>query len=94
MIAAADRSAPFPSALTAAGLEVVEIADASAAALTDLAERRKVVWLAADDRRSGLTGRLADLVVRRSETGAAGPEVEILLGSYDPVGARLLDGSR
>jgi NTP pyrophosphatase (non-canonical NTP hydrolase) len=91
LILAATRGGALASALTSAGLEVQEMAEASAAALVALADQRDVVWLAADDGDAALTGQLADLVVRRSETGAAGPEVEILLGSYDPVGARLLD---
>jgi XTP/dITP diphosphohydrolase len=90
VIATASRNGSLASALISLGFEVQEIAEPAASDLMDLA-RDSVVWLAADDGDQALTGELADLVVRRAETGNAGPEVEVLVGSYDPIGARLLD---
>ncbi|MBA2774985.1 MAG: MazG family protein [Nocardioidaceae bacterium] len=52
-----------------------------------------LVWLAGD-LDGDLVEELATHVVRRSEDlerGHPGPEVEILVGSFDPVGARVLD---
>ena len=45
-----------------------------------------VVWLAAGDDDAGLVRALGDLAVRDSSV-----EVEVVYGSYDPPGARLLD---
>lgn len=93
LVACADPGLPLAAALTTAGVQVVAVPDRTAAGLLALAEGREMVWLAADDGDPALTTQLADLVVRRSEHGAgeAGPEVEIVVGSFDPVGARLLD---
>ena len=64
---------------------------AAADDLLALARDAFVTWLASDDGDQRLTERLAEVVIRRSETSEPGPEVEIVVGSYDPVGARLLD---
>jgi XTP/dITP diphosphohydrolase len=95
LIVVADRSAPLSSALIAAGVEVGERATASASSLVDLAAGRDVVWLAGDDGDPSLTAELAAHVVRRAEGGISPDEpeieVEVMVGSFDPVGARLLD---
>jgi XTP/dITP diphosphohydrolase len=71
----------------------------SAADLLALAAEGSIVFLAADDAET-LTAELAQDVVRRAESSAespgevhagAGPSVEIVVGSFDPAGARLLD---
>ncbi len=66
----------------------------TAATLIRLAADADVVWLADSDGDEALTADLAAAVVRRSEDDSAAadqPTVEIMLGSYDPPGARLLD---
>lgn len=66
--------------------------DASIAELLELARSRSVVWLdeGADDE---LSRELAAAVVGRSEARPDEPpsDVEVLIGSFDPIGARLLD---
>lgn len=93
VVAAPSADLPLVRALIAEGREIDVIADASAVDLLALAADRTVVWVSDDH--SPLSQSLAADVVRRSgQTGAAErlePEVEILVGSFDPVGARLLD---
>ncbi len=94
LVAAPRADLPLARALVAEGREVDVLGDASAADLLALAADRTVVWLTDDA--GPLNQALAADVVRRSEqTGAPTerlePEVEILVGSFDPVGARLLD---
>ncbi|MDQ3094841.1 MAG: MazG family protein, partial [Actinomycetota bacterium] len=94
VVAAPRADLPLVRALIAEGREVDVMADASAVDLLALAADRTVVWVSDDQ--GPLSQSLAADVVRRSEqTGAAAerlePEVEILVGSFDPVGARLLD---
>ncbi|MDP9317953.1 MAG: MazG family protein, partial [Actinomycetota bacterium] len=91
LVAVADAASPLAAALTADGVDVEVVPDAGASDLIARAEAQDVVWLAADDGDGALTKDLADLVVRRSESGSVGPEVEIIVGSFDPAGARLLD---
>lgn len=84
--------------MEAAGIRVGSLeGPVSAAALVAAAAGATVVWLA-DDGDEALTADLAQHVVRRSESGpgtaaTAEPtvEIEIMLGSFDPPGARLLD---
>lgn len=63
----------------------------TASDLLELAADRTVVWLCSPDGDEELTTALAEVVVRRSETAGPGPEVEIVIGSFDPIGARLVD---
>jgi NTP pyrophosphatase (non-canonical NTP hydrolase) len=97
VVATADLATPGAAALSAAGIDVREMPDAAAGDLLLLAADRVVVWLDHDGGGSGLTADLAAVVVRRSESRAGletsgdGPEIEVLVGSFDPVGARLLD---
>ena len=55
--------------------------------LADRAEQGEVVWLGSADGDPGLTDALAAEVSRRPEP----PEVEVLVGSWDVPGSRLLD---
>ena len=50
-----------------------------------------VVWLLAADGDAGLTDALARELAAAAETGRPGPEVELVAGSWDLPGARLLD---
>jgi len=93
-VAAPSADLPLVRALTAEGRNIEIMPDASAVELLALAHGRTVVWVTDDEER--LSSALAADVVRRSEhIGAAAefhePVVEILVGSFDPVGARLLD---
>ncbi|MEJ7628564.1 MAG: MazG family protein [Nocardioidaceae bacterium] len=91
LVAAADTAMPLAVALATAGIEVVARPDPTATSLLDLARDAYVVWLASDDGDPELTNELAQVVVRRGEDAVDGPEVEVVVGSFDPVGARLLD---
>ncbi len=87
----ADTGTALAHAVVAAGREVELLPEPSATLLLSRATSSDVVWLAADDGDEQLTAELAADVVHRSESGEAGAEVEVLLGSFDPPGARLLD---
>jgi XTP/dITP diphosphohydrolase len=69
----------------------VEVGQPDATGLLSLAADQTVVWLAGEDGDPALAADLAGEIVRRSETGPSGPEIEILSGSYDLPGSRLLD---
>lgn len=83
---------PQPRAIAAAG-PAVSVAEGDARALArellDRAGRGSVVWIGSPDGDPGLTEALATEATRRG--GAATPEVEVLVGSWDQPGARLLD---
>jgi XTP/dITP diphosphohydrolase len=100
-VIAADASDGLARAVAASGVAVEALTEPPTAAdLLALAAEGSIVFLAADDAEA-LTGQLAQDVVRRAESSAespevdvhagAGPSVEILVGSYDPAGSRLLD---
>jgi XTP/dITP diphosphohydrolase len=93
IVVADEPSDPLARAVTAAGVEVVVDPDATAETLLARAESADVAWLWGDRETVDFARTLADDVVGRAERGsdAGGPEVEIVVGSYDPVGARLLD---
>jgi XTP/dITP diphosphohydrolase len=61
--------------------------EALARLLVDLTDDGEVVWIGSADGDPGLTDALAAEVSRREDP----PEVEILVGSYDVPGSRLLD---
>jgi len=89
---AADTAAPAAVALQAAGVEVIglNLDDPRAAAgeLRELARAdRGVVWLAGPGGDPELVRALGDLVAR--DQGRS--ELEVVFGSWDPPGARLLD---
>ena len=76
-------------AVAAAGVEVVTTTDPLPALLAACDGGRTAVWLAADD--DDLADTLATEVVARAERGDETLEVEVLAGSYDLPGSRLLD---
>jgi len=59
--------------------------------LVERAEVATVVWLTGPDGDPGLPDALAELLSTRAESGGDVPEVELLPGSWDVPGARLLD---
>jgi XTP/dITP diphosphohydrolase len=93
-IATADVTTPIARAVSAEGLVVTELRDPAAKDVLSLAENQAVVWLAADDGEPQLVHALAGDIVARSEQpvdDASRPLVEVVVGSFDPAGARLLD---
>jgi XTP/dITP diphosphohydrolase len=82
-------------AVTAAGVRVDAAEPDLATVLDEVAAGRSVVWLCPDgdpdDDPADLTDAVAAEVVRRSERGEPPLDVEVLAGSYDMPGARLLD---
>ncbi|MBT9255163.1 MazG family protein [Phycicoccus sp. MAQZ13P-2] len=82
---------PLAEAMTEAGLVVGEVGDRAPAelarALVDRATDAVVVWLGSSDGDPGLSDALAS-EVSRLETP---PEVELVVGSWDVQGGRLLD---
>lgn len=91
LVAARSADSTLASALADAGVHVQPRPDDTVSELLDLATDQHVAWLSSDDGDAELTQALAEIVVRRGETAATGPDVEIVVGSFDPVGARLLD---
>lgn len=85
---------PLLPALMEAGLEVTienaEVRAGLAGILLDAAEHGPVVWLVSDDGDPSLTEALAPAIASRAEQGAA-IELEVVHGSYDLPGSRLLD---
>ncbi|MGH3329602.1 MAG: MazG family protein [Streptomycetales bacterium] len=73
--------------LDAAGLP----AAALARQLLDAAAEGTVAWLAAEDGDPELGDALAHLAAAEADSGVKLPEIEMLAGSYDVPGARLLD---
>jgi XTP/dITP diphosphohydrolase len=86
-VLASDVDAPLPRAVRAAGHRVDVLPAASVDDLLDAAATADVVWLASDDEATRFPAVLADRIVTDEET----PGVEVLHGSYDVPGARLLD---
>ena len=81
-----------PRAIQAAGTEVTPSQDDPrllAIGLLDKAVGATVVWVGSPDGDPGLTDAIAAEATRRG--GAATPEVEVLVGSWDQPGSRLLD---
>jgi len=78
---------PLVRAVRAAGHPVDVLPSASAAVLVAAAGTDDVVWLASDEEADRLPAALAGEIV----SGESGVEVEVLHGSYDVPGARLLD---
>jgi len=89
----AHRQLPY---LADAGIEVEVLrAESPLALATALRERaaggRTAVWLAGEDGDPSFVRALGELVAREAGTGSPPAEIEVLHGSYDPPGARLLD---
>lgn len=84
-------SDPVPAAVAASGIEPVAAPAAETPSLgRDLAARAgdaHVVWITSPDGDPGLTDALAEELSRAQEP----PPVEMLVGSWDVPGARLLD---
>ena len=76
-------------AVAAAGVDVAATTDPLPALLAACDGGRTAVWLAADD--DDLADTLATEVVARAERGDEALEIEVLAGSYDLPGSRLLD---
>jgi XTP/dITP diphosphohydrolase len=85
---ALDPQAPQARAVRAAGIEVHDApAAGDAAAFRELArDGRTAVWLAGPDGDPGFVGALTELVALDPDAG-----LEVVPGSWDPPGARLLD---
>ena len=85
---------PLLPALADAGLAVATEIPAAPSALArmllEAAEKGPVVWLVGDDGDPALTEALAPAIASRAEGGEA-IELEVVHGSYDLPGARLLD---
>jgi XTP/dITP diphosphohydrolase len=81
---------PLSAALRADGRAVRDVADPAVEQLASAAETSVVVWLA-EVSGEPLLADLAAEVVRRSESGSALLDLEVVVGSFDPAGARLLD---
>ena len=97
-VCAGSADHPLALALDAAGvtLRVPEAGEGPAARAAWLLRRATtvpgdVVWLLAADGDAGLTDALARELAVAAETGRPGPEVELVAGSWDLPGARLLD---
>ncbi|MDX6202342.1 MAG: hypothetical protein QOF82_2565 [Frankiales bacterium] len=90
----ADPEHPQLAALAAAGITVGLVPAASAAEqaarFRDHARGGSAVWLAGADGDERFLRALADLVARETAGGAT-VELEVIAGSYDLPGARLLD---
>jgi XTP/dITP diphosphohydrolase len=88
---------PHGPYLAAAGIEVARAGPpgagprAEAEALLARAEGRTIVRLAGADGEPALAQALGEIVATDAEAGRARPEIEVLSGSYDLPGSRLLD---
>ncbi|GAA1882265.1 MazG nucleotide pyrophosphohydrolase domain-containing protein [Lapillicoccus jejuensis] len=87
---------PQVAAVTAAGLSVADPASAHpdlplGRDLVARADGRAVVWVGSSDADPGLTDTVAAEVTRLVGAGVTPPDVEVLVGSWDPPGARVLD---
>ncbi len=87
---AVDLTDPLPVAVAESGVPVEALAEDPASlarVLLDAAAERAVVWLGSPDADPGLTDAIASEVSRLGNP----PEVEVVVGSWDVPGARLLD---
>ena len=92
-VVCADPSEPTAAAVASSGVPV-EVLDVDvprrARALVEAAAQASVVWLGSSDGDPGLTDALAAELSRAAQL-ADPPSVEVLVGSHDSRGARLLD---
>ncbi len=90
-VLARDDGEPLASALAEAGVAVGHLGDPPAPdlarALVEKASAAAVVWVGSADGDPGLTDAVAAEVSRRQEP----PEVEVVVGSWDVPGGRVLD---
>lgn len=104
LVATYDAVSGLAAALLGDGVHVQAWPTATPADLLAQAQDQHVVWLTGDDGDEELTRALADAVVARTESPNAGdstrspaaaqfdvPQIEVMVGSFDPPGARLLD---
>ena len=91
VVYAADVEDPQPEAIAQSGITVTAETSATpgtrARALVTAATTGDVVWIGSPDADPGLTDALAGELTRLEEP----PSVEVLVGSWDRQGARLLD---
>lgn len=89
-----DPELPLRQVLAAEGVSVEVVGGGDAeplAAALGAAAGVDVVWLAGPDGDPGMRAGLAAELASRAETGSDGPGIEVLTGSYDLPGARLVD---
>lgn len=86
-VLASDDRSPLFRAVTAAGHRVDVLPGATAADLVAAGRSGDVVWLASDEEATSFPAALAEQLVTVEDA----PTVEVLHGSYDVPGARLLD---
>jgi XTP/dITP diphosphohydrolase len=89
LVASADH--PQMPALHAAGVEPEPVDPASPAMLVDQAMTETLVWLGSPDGDPGLADGVAAAVAAHAAAGRPSPVVEVMTGSYDLPGGRLLD---
>jgi XTP/dITP diphosphohydrolase len=89
LVASADH--PQVEPLRSAGVEPEPVGLMSPAALLDQAIGRTLVWVGSPDGDPGLADGIAAELAARAATRRPSPEVEVMTGSYDLPGARLLD---
>ena len=90
-ILASDASTPGFRSVTAAGHRVDVLPSPSATDLLAATAAGNVVWLATDAESEQMPRQLAAEIVSAGAGSRDLPEVEVLHGSYDVPGARLLD---
>ena len=90
-ILASDASTPGVRSVTAAGHRVDVLPAPSATDLLAATAAGNVVWLATDAESDQMPRQLAAEIVSAGAGSRDLPEVEVLHGSYDVPGARLLD---
>ncbi len=94
-VLAADPDPAWLEAFSQAGVVPEDVAglpvgERAGRLVEDAAAGREIVWWGSEDADPGLTDALAEHLSRRA-VASAPPEVEVLTGSYDVPGARLLD---
>lgn len=90
-VLASDLEDPLPAAIAVSGIDVVEMPYDSAAdaarSLVGATASGPVLWVGSPDADPGLTDALAEELTRLDEP----PQIEVLVGSWDLPGARLMD---
>lgn len=90
-VLAVDLEDPVPAAVAASGVTVeampFDSAAGAARALVEATSSGSVVWIGSPDADPGLTDALAEELTRLDDP----PQIEVLVGSWDLPGARLLD---
>ena len=89
LVASADH--PQVEAMRAAGIEPEPVGSMTPTALVDQAVTGTVVWVGSPDGDPGLADGIAVELTARAAPGRSSPVVEVMTGSYDLPGARLLD---